>query len=112
MFLEHSAGFDNVPIVEIDNETGVRLAIKHLVELGHRRMMAVAGRLDLDFFQERLSGYRLGLLEAGLQYNESLVIRSSDVFRLEDLPYLASYIASHPSAQTASWYTRIWRLSY
>lgn len=101
VFLEYSAGFDDLPIVEIDNETGVRLAIKHLVELGHRRIMAVVGRIDLRFFQERLSGYRLGLLEAGLEYDESLVIHSTDIFGPKDIPDLASCIASHPSAPTA-----------
>jgi DNA-binding LacI/PurR family transcriptional regulator len=101
VFLEYSAGFENVPIVEIDNESGVRLAIKHLIELGHHRIMAIVGKLGLSFFGERLTGYRLGLLEAGIEYDESLVVGTEDIFRQEDIPDLATYIASHPSKPTA-----------
>ena len=44
-------GRTDVATVEIDNEGGVRRAVDHLVELGHRRIAMIrgpVGRIDAD----------------------------------------------------------------
>jgi DNA-binding LacI/PurR family transcriptional regulator len=50
------AGFDGVSGVQVDNDRGVRLAIDHLVGLGHRRIAFVGGRM-LGDIRERQATY-------------------------------------------------------
>ncbi|RXZ71823.1 LacI family DNA-binding transcriptional regulator [Agromyces albus] len=51
--------------VHIDNVTGMRLAIEHLVGFGHRRIAHVRGTEE-PAGQERARGYRLGMDLVGL----------------------------------------------
>lgn len=64
------------PLVYSDNRQGSLLAVRHLAELGHRRIAHIAGPLTSIAGQERLEGYRQGLIEAGLEADESLVIEA------------------------------------
>ena len=59
-----------------DNHGGVRQAIARLRQLGHSRIGFISGPLFMRNAQERLSGYRLGLLENGLEYDPELVTES------------------------------------
>lgn len=56
--------------VRIDDVETARTAVQHLVDLGHQRIAYVGGALEdqLDFVapQDRLTGYREALAEAGL----------------------------------------------
>ncbi|MFJ2825989.1 LacI family DNA-binding transcriptional regulator [Streptomyces sp. NPDC087263] len=47
--------------------------VAHLAELGHRRIGLVAGLPGLSTTTERITGYRHGLANAGLPYDERLV---------------------------------------
>ncbi|WP_320772746.1 LacI family DNA-binding transcriptional regulator [Streptomyces sp. CRN 30] len=47
--------------------------VRHLAGLGHRRIGLVAGRPGFSTTRERITGYRNGLLAAGLPYDERLV---------------------------------------
>lgn len=60
--------------VQIDNRAGARLAVEHLVRLGHRRIAHVAGPPGVPTRQERLAGYRAALMEAGIAYDPGLVV--------------------------------------
>lgn len=60
--------------VQIDHRAGARLAIDHLAKLGHRRIAHVTGPVGVPTRQERLSGYRAALKEAGLAYDPALVV--------------------------------------
>jgi LacI family transcriptional regulator len=51
--------------VTMDDETGSRLAVDHLVELGHRRIAFVAGRADTDVGRRREAGYRSAMARHG-----------------------------------------------
>jgi DNA-binding LacI/PurR family transcriptional regulator len=56
--------------VSIDDDLAARLATRHLLDLGHRRVGYVGGSLDLlDFVAPaaRLGGFRAALLERGLR---------------------------------------------
>ena len=44
------------------------MATKHLLELGHRRIAFVLGRISQRNFRDRLRGYRLALKEAGIRF--------------------------------------------
>ncbi|MFI8087682.1 LacI family DNA-binding transcriptional regulator [Streptomyces sp. NPDC086080] len=48
--------------------------VTHLAGLGHRRIALVAGLPGLSTTAERITGYRDGLAEAGLPYDERLLV--------------------------------------
>ena len=47
-----------VPLVQVDNRLGARLATEHLLSLGHRRVAHVTGATELRISEERVAGYR------------------------------------------------------
>lgn len=56
-----------------DNKLGAYLVVKHLIDLGHRRIGFIRAPVDQPAAIERLEGYREALSEAGIKYNENLV---------------------------------------
>ena len=54
-------------IVMPDNEDGARQMARCLAELGHRRIAVITGPPSLTTTQDRLSGFRSGLGEAGIE---------------------------------------------
>ena len=66
-------GYD-IPSVDVDNVGGARMAAKHLLRLGHRRV-ALITNADLSYTasQDRLAGYRQALEEADLPFDPALV---------------------------------------
>ena len=60
--------------IEIDHEAGGRLATRHLIEHGHRRIAYLAGRAPSASDQGRRAGYRATLTEAGLRPDERLIV--------------------------------------
>ncbi len=62
------------PGVMVDNEDGVRQAVFHLVEHGHRRIAFIAGSTRLGGDSEyRLIGYKNAIQEAGLAFDPQLI---------------------------------------
>lgn len=64
------------PSVYIDDADGARRGMRHLLNLGHRRIAFLQSSDDTGFYwssQARLTGYRQALEEAGLVYDEDLV---------------------------------------
>ncbi|MGB8956163.1 MAG: LacI family DNA-binding transcriptional regulator [Tumebacillaceae bacterium] len=59
--------------VTTDNIAGARLAIDHLVALGHRRIGFVNGHTQAAVSQERLRGYQMALLNSGIPFDSELV---------------------------------------
>ena len=57
-----------------ENAEPVGRLVAHLAELGHSRIGLVAGLPGLSTTSERMSGYRDGLVHAGLAYDERLVV--------------------------------------
>jgi LacI family transcriptional regulator len=49
-----------------DSEGGAYLAVRHLLELGHRRIAVLAGPESVSTSADRVTGYRRALLEAGV----------------------------------------------
>jgi LacI family transcriptional regulator len=62
-----------VSSVSVDDEAGVRAALAHLVELGHRRIACVAGPQELSTGYGRYRGYLEGLRAAGIEPDPALV---------------------------------------
>jgi LacI family transcriptional regulator len=65
----HGARFS----VSHDNRTAAMMAVDHLLELGHRRIVHLAGHQGGVNAMARLAGYREALERAGIAYDESLV---------------------------------------
>jgi len=59
--------------VGIDNNLVSRLAIKHLLSLGHRRIGFLSGPIRTVNRIERLAGYQATLVEAGIEPDPELV---------------------------------------
>lgn len=59
--------------VAINDAAGARLAVEHLVCLGHRRIACLCGPLMFDTVLRRLQGYRQTLHEYDIPYDSSLV---------------------------------------
>jgi LacI family transcriptional regulator len=60
--------------VSSDNHQGADLAVKHLMECGHKRIAHIAGPLDTTPGRERLAGFRRAIEKAGLPYYDELVV--------------------------------------
>uniref|UniRef100_A0A942SY75 LacI family DNA-binding transcriptional regulator n=1 Tax=Neobacillus citreus TaxID=2833578 RepID=A0A942SY75_9BACI len=63
----------DVPSVGATNWAGGMSATKHLLDLGHTRIAAIAGPLDMLCASARLAGYRSALVGAGVTVDERLV---------------------------------------
>ena len=59
---------------KLDNENGAYLAVRHLIELGHRRIAFVTGPADNSDASERLLGYQRALKSANLEFDANLVV--------------------------------------
>ena len=79
-----------VSCVFFDDRRGAKLAVTHLVSLGHRRIGFVHQMPDNLRNRERFLGYKDALQEAGLSFDETLVVKSSDRFQ-DELKTLMGY---------------------
>lgn len=66
------AGRKSATVVS-DNVAGARMAVEHLVTLGHRRLAHICGHLSSLAGRERLKGYQTALSAARLHYDPQLV---------------------------------------
>ena len=70
-----------VDSVLVDNARGALMCVRHLTGLGHVRIAMITGPMELQTSRERVSGYREGLAESGIEFQEDL-LRVGD-FRFE-----------------------------
>jgi LacI family transcriptional regulator len=63
--------------VGVDNEAGMAEMVVALADLGHREIAFLAGPSSLFVARARLAGYRRGLDDAGIAFDERLVIHTS-----------------------------------
>ncbi|HTN54718.1 MAG TPA: LacI family DNA-binding transcriptional regulator [Microbacterium sp.] len=71
VLLDFDGGADQCS-VSVDNVAGGRLAIQHLLGLGHERITYIGGALNLRQFAQRSLGAREAMREAGLDPKEHL----------------------------------------
>lgn len=70
--LERLQGHD-APVVRIDHRQGAAEAVRHLIELGHRRIGHIAGSKNPVSTSHRIAGYRDALNAAEIPYDDDLV---------------------------------------
>jgi len=58
--------------VSVDNLEGVRMAVDHLIKLGHRRIAYVTGSYDNYLNQQRYEGYKKALSSKGIPIKREL----------------------------------------
>lgn len=63
------------PWVGADNRTGAYTAVKHLLQLGHRRIGHIKGRIGYECSEDRYRGYCDALEEAGIEIDTTLVVQ-------------------------------------
>jgi DNA-binding LacI/PurR family transcriptional regulator len=73
-----------VPAIRVDVEAGARLAMQHLLQLGHRRIahLALAGPQPIELEQtsqgDRYRGYVAALRSAGIEPDANWLVRGPD----------------------------------
>jgi LacI family transcriptional regulator len=78
MLVASERRFENfLPAVVIDNVNGGRQAVEYLVQKGHKRIGFITGRADMTDSADRMEGYRLALREAGIAFDESLIVQGN-----------------------------------
>jgi LacI family transcriptional regulator len=60
--------------VLIDNLDGAKQAVDHLIDKGHRDIAFICGEIPHPSMQDRFSGYKQALKQAGLQINNNIII--------------------------------------
>jgi DNA-binding LacI/PurR family transcriptional regulator len=63
-----------VDTVLVDDFLGGYEAVQYLISLGHRKIAMITENINWSVVRARVQGYRQALEEAGLEYNENLVL--------------------------------------
>jgi DNA-binding LacI/PurR family transcriptional regulator len=77
VFVGASAHEKNICSVSLDDEKVAYEATRHLIALGHTTIALVTGPMEEDCSQDRTEGYRRALSEAGIVFDESMVIEGA-----------------------------------
>ena len=89
------------PSTSVDDELGMRVAVEHLISLGHSRIGYIGGRPAIDISQRRLAGFRAAMCAAGLRVSPRLVAESSEHEHEEGGFAAMTRLLSDESAPTA-----------
>jgi DNA-binding LacI/PurR family transcriptional regulator len=84
-----------VSYVDVDNQAGAASAVRHLVQLGRRRIATIAGSLDMSVSQDRVEGYRRALDAAGMARDATLE-ESGDFSHEGGLQAMRALLERHP----------------
>ncbi len=94
-----------VTSISVDNRRGARMAARHLIELGHRRIGLVGGHAHLDVVHnvptERADGFRSALTSAGLHLPAQMIVDGD--FSIEGGRQAIHTLMSRPKPPTAVW---------
>ncbi|MFC5529938.1 LacI family DNA-binding transcriptional regulator [Cohnella yongneupensis] len=76
LFIDLDVKEQRTGYISSDNETGVQEALRYLNGLNHRRIAFLSAIETSYVSRHRLQGYQAGLAEAGLSFDDSLVVAS------------------------------------
>lgn len=96
---------DRVSSVVTDDRAGMRLAVDHLVQLGHRRIGHIAGPAHISTGYLRRQGFEDAMSASSLSFPASAIVEASDYEResgeaaaaqlLKDNPKLSAIVAAN-----------------
>jgi LacI family transcriptional regulator len=69
-----SKTLESSPHIGVDGYSGVKDLVKHILDLGHRRVAFIGASDELTLVVDRLEGYKAGLEEAQISYDTDLVL--------------------------------------
>jgi LacI family transcriptional regulator len=81
VFLDRPVAGVKADAVLLDNVRGARECVRHLLQLGHRRIAIITGPLALQNARERLQGYEEAICEFDVAVDPSLVLQGD--YRME-----------------------------
>lgn len=73
VLLDNSESEIRMPSIAVDDVKGGYLAVKHLIDNGHKRIGHIVGLLKYQAPKDRLEGYKLALTDAGIRISENLI---------------------------------------
>ncbi len=79
--IDNSSSDKTIPSIIIDNFNAVSQSVDYLCNLGHKRIGFMTGLDDSDVGKNRCAGYKSGLNNNGLKFNEDLVYRGNYSFK-------------------------------
>jgi len=74
VFVGARAHEQNICSVSLDDEKVAYEATRHLISLGHSNIALVTGPMEEDCSQDRTEGYRRALNDAGITFDETMII--------------------------------------
>ncbi|MDP8206132.1 MAG: LacI family DNA-binding transcriptional regulator [Candidatus Electryonea clarkiae] len=74
VMIDYGNDTHNCSKVLIDNRRGIRMAVRHLLKMGHRKIAFVGGEIDHPSVKDRLNGFYEGLEEGGIKNKSEWVI--------------------------------------
>ncbi len=77
VLVDYCSGRVKTSCVLIDNNQGMQLAVKHLLEHGHRQIAFIGADLQHPSIFERLAGYKTALQENQIAADENLIFCSA-----------------------------------
>ena len=88
---------EHVNYVDIDNISGARMAVEHLIRLGHQRIGTITGPLDMPAGRDRLIGYQQALEAHRIPMEEAL-ITEGDFSRDSGMVGMRKLLPASPTA--------------
>ncbi|HEX8427488.1 LacI family DNA-binding transcriptional regulator [Hymenobacter sp.] len=73
VFFDRVCRADEVATVVVDNKEAARRITRHFFESGYRRIAHIAGPAQLNITRERIAGYKQGLADCNLSFDNSLL---------------------------------------
>lgn len=79
-FVAHGRTSVNAPHAwfDYDNQAGMRLAVAHLLEHGHRCIGLISAPLEMNFARQRYDSFRLAMQDAGLSPDPRHLIENTN----------------------------------
>jgi DNA-binding LacI/PurR family transcriptional regulator len=103
VLVDRAVGGLKVDVVHSDNEKGAYLAVRHLLDRGHRRVFMVTEPAGVTSIDARVRGYERAMLERGLHSARESIVWMDPVVSIrgfrEGRRYLGAYEAIRPVLQ-------------
>jgi LacI family transcriptional regulator len=98
--LMRSAPSDQALCISLDNVKCGYIATKYLIDNGHKRIGFIGALQGVSIADQRLEGYKKALHEAGIEYDETLVVEG-DYYQESGLIGVRNLLRQTPKKPTA-----------